>query len=193
MMKRAIRVLLLVFAVASASNASAQKVGIKTNVLYDLTTTVNLGLEIALGHDFTLELPVNYIGWQYGDTTWKHFLVQPELRYWTCSRFNGHFFGIHGHYARFNVGGIKFLDGIDFFKARRDMRYQGQLYGGGISYGYQWYLGPRWNLEATIGVGYARMCYDVIPIVSCGEIIKDATHDYWGVTKVGVTFIYFIK
>ena len=30
-------------------------------------------------------------------------------------------------------------------------RYQGNLYGAGLSYGYQWLLSNRWSMEAVIG------------------------------------------
>lgn len=33
-------------------------------------------------------------------------LVQPELRYWLCERFNGSFFGLHGHYADVNMSNL---------------------------------------------------------------------------------------
>jgi len=32
--------------------------------------------------------------------------VQPELRYWLCEKFNGHFFGVHLHGGIFNVGAL---------------------------------------------------------------------------------------
>ena len=50
-------------------------------------------------------------------------------------KFNGHFLGVHAHYADYNVGGIKFLS-----KNMENYRYQGNLYGAGLSYGYQWLL-----------------------------------------------------
>lgn len=36
-------------------------------------------------------------------------------------------------------------------------RYQGNLAGFGISYGYQWIISPQWNLEAGISLGYAHI------------------------------------
>ena len=30
---------------------------------------------------------------QEGDRRWKHWFVQPELRYWMCQPYGGHFFG----------------------------------------------------------------------------------------------------
>ena len=35
-------------------------------------------------------------------------------------------------------------------------RYQGNLAGFGISYGYQWMISPQWNLEAGLSLGYAH-------------------------------------
>ena len=35
--------------------------------------------------------------------------------------------------------------------------YEGWYVGGGLTYGYQWMLSRHWNLEASIGVGYARI------------------------------------
>ena len=93
-----------------------------------------------------LDVSGNYNPWKFGDARWKHWLVQPEVRYWLCESFNGHFFGLHAHYAEYNAGGI------DFSTAFRHNRYQGHLYGAGLSYGYQWLIGKRWNLEATVGM-----------------------------------------
>ena len=39
------------------------------------------------------------------------------------------------------------------------MRYQGRLYGGGLSIGHSWILKKRWSLEASIGLGYACLLY----------------------------------
>lgn len=165
---------------------------IKSNLLYDATTTFNLGVEFAVGKKWTIDVPVNYNPWTFsGDKKIKHVLVQPELRFWTCERFNGHFFGIHGHYGRYNAGGIKLP--FDMFESFEISRYDGYLVGGGISYGYQWILGNHWNLEATIGVGYARLNYDKYHFGSCDKFIRKGHDNYFGPTKVGLSIIYIIK
>ncbi|WP_029902099.1 DUF3575 domain-containing protein [Prevotella sp. 10(H)] len=160
---------------------------LKTNALYWATTTPNLGFEIGLSEKFTLDISGNYNPWTFSDNKkLKHWLVQPELRYWTCERFNGHFFGLHGHYAEYNVGGIKQL-GLSH------RRYEGNLWGAGISYGYHWILGNHWSIEATIGVGYAHLDYDKYGCGHCAAKIKDDTKNYWGPTKAGLSIIYVIK
>lgn len=160
---------------------------LKTNMLYWATTTMNIGMEAGLSKRMSLDVSANLNPWTFSNhKKIKHFLIQPEVRYWLCERFNGHFFGLHGHYAKFSVGGIKQL-------GLRTRKYEGELYGGGISYGYQWILGKRWNLEATIGVGYAYIDYEKYSCKNCGMKIKDDTRNYFGPTKAGISFIYIIK
>lgn len=178
---------LFIATIITASISYGQKVAVKSNLLYDATTTLNAGFEFGLGQKTSLDISGNYNPWKFGDYRLKHWLIQPEFRYWFCERFNGHFIGIHGHYAEYNVGGLFFNHNM------KHNRYQGHLYGGGISYGYQWVLNNRWNLEATIGVGYARLSDSKYPIASCGEKIKSENRNYWGPTKAGITIVYIIK
>jgi hypothetical protein len=133
----------------------AQTIAVKTNLLYDATTTINLGLEAAVAPKWTIELPINYNPWEFpkerlvladmpsnsgkllyeydngtvGESPnpselfhpdgtrvrtrtksvtrkFKHWMIQPEARYWFCEKFNGHFFGIHFLVAGYNIGGI---------------------------------------------------------------------------------------
>lgn len=88
------------------AESKAQKIAVKSNLLYDATTTMNLGLEVALARKWTLDIPVNYNPWKFDDTRMKHWGIQPELRYWFCESFNRTFIGLHAHYVDFNVGGL---------------------------------------------------------------------------------------
>ena len=179
----------------------APKVAVKTNLLYDATSTFNLGFEFGLGKKWTFDLSGNYNPWTFSDNRkMKHWLVQPEIRWWTCRRFSGHFFGLHGHYAQFNMGGMLpwgFRSGKMFGKiGNRNIlshRYEGWLAGAGVSYGYHWILGNRWGLEATVGVGYAYLDYDKYPCEKCGRKIGHESKHYFGLTKVGITLIFMIK
>ena len=140
-----------------------------------------------LAKKITLDVSGNYNPWKFGnDRQIKHWLVQPELRYWLCERFNGSFFGLHGHYGEMNVSNL------NIFGMGHD-RYDGSLYGAGISYGYQWIISKRWSMEATVGVGYARLKYDKYARGDGGEKLGHNTRNYFGPTKIGLSFIYVIK
>lgn len=171
--------------------AYSQHVGVKSNMLYDATTTLNLGFEVAFSKKITLDVSGNYNPWKFGNKYWKHWMVQPELRYWFCESFNGHFLGVEGHYADFNVQNLKLPFGL--YKGLRDHRYQGKLYGGGFTYGYQWILSNHWGLEASLGVGYARIDYDRYECGKCGEKLNSGHKNYFGPTKVALSIIYLIK
>lgn len=163
------------------------KFAIKTNALYWATTTANLGFEVGLSKKLTLDVSGNYNPWEFSNNKQiKHWLVQPELRYWLCERFYGHFFGLHAHYAEANVNNLNIF-GLG------DYRYQGNIYGAGISYGYQWILNKRWSMEATVGVGYARLNFDKYNCGTCGSKIGKEHKNYFGPTKIALSIIYVIK
>jgi outer membrane protein OmpA-like peptidoglycan-associated protein len=165
------------------------KWGIKTNLLYDLTATINLGVEFRTGDKTSFELPVSWNPFTFSEgVKWKHFLVQPEFRWWTRETFSGHFFGLHGHYAVYNT----ILPNPPFTQYMRDHRFEGWLAGAGVSYGYRWNFNHRWAMEATLGVGYAYMNYEKLPSDVCAEPIASLQKHYFGPTKVGLNLIYGI-
>lgn len=170
----------------------AQKIAVKTNLLYGATTTPNLQLEFRLNKKSTLEIGGGINWFEYSDNKkFKNLLVQPEYRYWFCEAFNGHFLGIHAHGAEFNVGHLDVPVGrLDTFK---DRRYEGYLYGAGVSWGYQWILSPRWNFEVNLGGGYAHIDYTEFCWRECGQELSSGKHNYWGVTRAGISIVYIIK
>jgi len=165
------------------------RLALSTNMLHNLTTSMNLGIEAALWRKMTLDLPVTLNPWTYDkqeNNKFKFILFQPELRFWTCEAFNGHFFGIHGHYAYYNAQ-------LPFFpETMNQNRFEGQLMGAGISYGMQLIIGKRWGMELTIGAGYAKLSYNRYPCQSCAKQSESETQDYWGVTRAGLKFVYYI-
>ena len=166
---------------------------VKTNLLYDATATVNLGFEFAIANKWTIDLSGNLNAWTFsGNRKFKHVMLQPELRYWTCERFNGHFFGLHLHGGIFNVGALPSLGGL-VSENMQQQRYEGNFYGGGISYGYHMVLSGRWSLEPSLGIGYARINYDKYPCGNCGVKIKTEAKNYFGPTKLSISLIYNIK
>ena len=77
-----------------SGTVSAQRLAVKSNLLYDITSTINLGVEYEVAPRWTLEMSVNYNPWSFSDNKkMKLWMLQPEARYWLCSGFSGHFFG----------------------------------------------------------------------------------------------------
>ncbi len=186
-------VCILFFLIWGGHSLSAQDFAIKNNLLYDATTTLNLGVEIGTSPKTSLEIMGGYNPWTLNkqkNQKIKHIMIMPEFRYWFCERFNGHFIGAHTGYAFYNIGGVQ-LPHIS--KPMKDHRYQGWATGLGLAYGYQWVIGKRWNLEASVGAGWVYTRFDKYQCVECGRFRGSNDHHYFGPTKAAISFIYIIK
>lgn len=108
-------------------------------------------------------------------------MITPEVRYWFSARpQTGHFVGIAGIGCHYNY-------------ERGGNRHKGDLYGGGVTYGYSFVLSRRWSLETTLGVGMAHvqeMSWDKDEYEPGEANVKG-----WRPIpiKAGVTFVYLIK
>ncbi|MBQ5875775.1 MAG: DUF3575 domain-containing protein, partial [Alistipes sp.] len=159
-------------------------------LLHWATASPNLGVEIGLGRQTTLDISAGFNPFTFShDRKWKHWLVQPEFRWWTCERFGGHFLAAHMIGGGFDVGNLSFFP-FSIWEGLEDNRYKGHTLGGGIAYGYAWMLGKHWNLEAEVGVGYVHAWYDQYNLKSNEKVLSDANKNYWGITKLAISFVY---
>lgn len=176
---KAIRRLFIVICLhVLVTEAYGQKIALKTNALYWGALTPNMSVEMALNHRFSTDWQLAYNPWTFQDDKKMRFwLIQPEIRYWLCETFEGHFVGVHLH-------------GAQFFGGFNDKRYDGYLAGGGLTYGYNWILSPHWNLEALVGAGYARLWYKESPRIPCNKCYENKKKDYIGPTKIAISISY---
>lgn len=182
-------ILVFLMALSIGLTANAQRIAVKSNLLYDATATVNLGVEAAFNKHWSLDLSGNYNGWDVAkDKSWKHWMVQPEARYWLHETFNGHYFGLHGVYMDYDMSHVNFISVM-----KKDFAYDGNAYGGGVSYGYQLYLSPHWNIEFSAGIGFIHFKYDKSAYPPDGEPAYAYRNNYFGPTKLGVSIVYIIK
>lgn len=192
-MKSFFRFIILFFALISVSKADAQSVGIKSSLLSDALLSPNLGVEIGLAPKWTLDISGQINAWPISGHKWKHWMAQPEARYWFCQRFGGHFIGIHAIGGQYNFGhlGTKFKILASDFSSLLDNRYQGWGAGAGIGYGYAWPVAKHWNIEAEIGVGFIYTRFDRYPCAECGQRYEhDMPYNYVGPTKAALSVEY---
>ena len=186
---------------------------LRTNLLYwgltvtPPTVTPNAGVEVGITNKMSVSLICAYNPWNLKGTVENnkkivHVLVEPELRYWFCERFNGSAIGLHGIFASYNVGMYDvpslvdqlFNKDIEFKNIfNKDNRYEGKAYGAGISYNYHWILGKHIGLEFSVGAGFAFMNYEKFPCAKCAESLGFKKRIYYGPTKLGINLIYVIK
>lgn len=173
-------------------NMEAQSIAVKTDLLTGVLTSPNIGAEVKLSKRFSLEAGFHYNPFPAGeDKRWKHWFVQPELRYWLCQPFGGHFFGVHLMYGEYNVGNMKLPLGL--FKGVRNQRYEGDFMGAGLSYGYHFILSPRWSIETSLGVGFLRTNYERYRCFHCGEQTGGGSKNFIAPTKAAVSLVYIIR
>ena len=195
--------LAVIFLLSFAGNAYAQKVAVKTNALYWATTTPNVGLEFAVAPRWTIEVAGGYNPWTLNEEEnikAKHFLVTPEVKYWFCEAFQGHYIGINGNYTQFNVCGIyvpdvfyKYSQGGNLLDDLQYARSQGWAAGAGLNYGYAFPISRRWNMEFTLGLGFWYTEYDRFESRKCGLFQEHVSRYAVGPTDLGISFIYMIK
>lgn len=155
---------------------------IKSNALYLAAGVTNIGGEYAFHPHWSVDLPLVYSPYTLARTYRMRFLyIQPEARYWLDRPMKGHFFGVHLHAGVFNVS----LDNKNRYQSEKG------FHGAGISYGYAMPLSRRWSMEFTVGVGYAFTRYCTYYNVPNGlRYEKDRPYNYWGLTKLGLNFVY---
>lgn len=192
----------------------AQTVGIKTNLLGWAVTNPNLGLEFGVAHRSTISLTGAVNPWNFTDERHlKSWIAMPEYRYWFCEKFSGHFLGVHLLGGQYNAKNVNFplkalivsstvTPGADpadaassqkgwpdlTSEANKGRHVEGWFGGAGITYGYQWMLAKHWNLEASIGVGYA---YSSMKFYGrCARTIDERKLHYVGPTHANLSFMY---
>lgn len=175
-----ILVVLTMTAFWGADCKAEDKVAVKTNLLYDALLNANLGVEARVAPHWTIDISGNYNGWRLSHgRQWKHWLVQPEVRYWLKDEtMSKHFFAGH-------------LLGGQFNTTLNHYRRQGWAAGIGIGYGYFWKFARHWGLEAQIALGYARYGYDKYPCYECGRKIASHHKNYIGPTKAALNLVYY--
>lgn len=167
---------------AIGTTAHAQRIGLKTNVLYWATATPNFGLEFRMNRHITLNLDAAYNRLKVSDLNSRGEMGNVEMRYWFSARPQaGHFMGIIGTAANYNI-------------LLNDTRHTGDTFGGGLTYGYSFVLGKRWSLETSIGAGALHLRekrYDETK--ETAPATPNRRQWVFAPLKAGVTLVYIIK
>ena len=148
---------------------------------YWAASTPNLGAEFRVNRHVTFNFEAAYNRIKIFNIDTRGTMITPEVRYWFSARPQaGHFVGIAGIGCHYNY-------------ERGTNRHKGDLYGGGVTYGYSFVLSRRWSLETTLGVGMAHvqeMRWDKDEYEPGEANVKG-----WRPIpiKAGVTFVYLIK
>ena len=153
----------------------------KTNALYWAAATPNIGAEFRINRHITLNFEAAYNRIDIGNVDTRGAMITPGVRYWFSARpQTGHFLGIEGIAADYNL----------IYKGKR---HKGDLYGGGLTYGYSFVLSRHWSLEASLGVGAAH--FQEKKYRKGEKEPGEANVKEWKAMPIraGLSFVYIIK
>lgn len=164
---------------------------VKTNLLADLVTAVNLGVEVPLGENFSVNAHFTFPWWTAGPYGNKYALqlldAEGELRWWFAKgeeRFEGHYLALQGSGGKFDL------------QWGRDIGcYQCYNWGVGLSYGYAMSLGKHLNMEFALTLGYLAIDYQhYVPSPDWSVLLRDNAKagvlHYFGPTGLKISLVY---
>jgi hypothetical protein len=137
-------------------NRERPVLAVKTNLLFDAVTALNVGLEVPIGERWSLAGEYIFPWWlsEKKQNSLQLISGNLELRRW---------FGDRDHRARMTgwFGGV-FAGGGYFDLERNRKGYQGEFYmAPGLSGGYAHEIGRnrKWRMEYALGLGYLNVKY----------------------------------
>lgn len=162
-------------------SAFAQRIALKTNLLYWATLSPNFELEARLSPKFTGSIAITGNFAKVQDYQPGFVAVEPELRYWFERPMARHFIGLSGMYTDYDI-------------KWKDMSHTGDAVGAGLVYGYDFVIGRQWNIELSIGAGMARV-RDIKYNVNTQQKPESPNNIGWkpALMRAGVTLSYILK
>ena len=88
----------------------------------------------------------------------------------------------------YNAGNVDLPFGL--WSGLERYRYQGDLFGAGLAYGYRWRLGRGWQMEASLGLGYGYTRYKKYECPECGAYLGKESRHLFMPTKTALSLIY---
>lgn len=171
--------------------------GVKTNMLYDVAATPNIGIEFYVAPQFTIAANWAYAWWHKDSKSryWRAYGGDLEARYYfrkpdgrkdrIAHAFQGHHVGLYGALCTY-----------DFEFGNNGQQGAKWNYGGGISYGYSLPIAKRLNLDFTLGLGCLYGDYYTYEpsTVKDDDYYWTATKQrkYWGPTKAEISLVWVL-
>ena len=159
---------------------------LRSNLLYDAFFTPTLGIEWRASQRLGLKLDGSLAWWGSTEKVQKVWLISPEIR-WYMGEAKRLYLGAGGNYGEYNTYG--YLLGSLF---PDNTGYQGKLYSGGLTVGYQARLSRSLQLDLNLGLGMTHLEYDAFYIQNAIRTYKekDCTESLWGITQAGISLVW---
>lgn len=162
---------------------------VSTNALYDLLLIPNIGAEIYLGKDWSLDANWHYAWWKTDKRHryWRTYGGDLAIRKWfgkasKIKPLTGHHVGLYGQILTY-----------DFEWGGRGYLADKWSWAAGIEYGYSLPIARRLNLDFNIGLGYHWGEYkEYLPIDNHYVWQATKNRQFFGPTKAEVSLVWLI-
>lgn len=165
------------------------QIALKTNALLDLIAIPNAGLEIPLGHQWSVAVNGHYSWWKSDARHWywRTYGGDVALRRWfgrnVAGRpLTGHHLGIYGQMLTY-----------DFATGGRGYLADKWSYGAGLEYGYSLPIRKRLHLDFTLGAGYLGGEYkEYLPMDDHYVWQATRNRNWFGPTKAEISLVWLL-
>ncbi|MEG2318206.1 MAG: DUF3575 domain-containing protein [Rikenellaceae bacterium] len=155
---------------------------LRTNLLMWAALTPNIGLEWRITDGFGLKVDGGWSGWEFDNNNkvYKNWYVNPEVR-WYMLNAKRFYLGLGATIGKANI-------------KLSDTGYKGDIYGGGVTVGYQVPMGKCFSWDFNLGLGYVRFNYDTFNVINGERVYKDrdCSKNKFAPTQAGVHFVWHI-
>lgn len=169
---------------------------LKTNLLYDALLVPNIGVELYLGKNWSVDANWMYAWWKNDvNRRWRVYGGDLGVRYWFGSQveakpLTGHHVGVYAQMLTY-----------DF--CLKEKGYMGGKPGGniwdklhyafGVEYGYSLPIARRLNLDFSLGLGYMGGTYHEYQVMDdCKVWQATKNRRWWGPTKAEVSLVWLL-
>lgn len=162
--------------------------GMKTNMLYDVAMTPNIGVEFNLGKGWSIGANWAYAWWKNDPKAfyWRVYGGELDVRRYFGKKsreraISGHHIGLYGQMMTydFDLGKTGIISDLS--------------YGGGIEYGYSLPVAKSLNIDFGIGIGYLGGEYKVYePMDGCYVWQQTRLRHWFGPTRAEISLVWLI-
>jgi len=171
-------------ALSPASATTTRTVfNLRTNLLYWAAATPNIGLQWRITPSYGIKIDGGYSKWEYNgeNKIQKLWFINPEVR-------------------RYMLENKRFYMGLGATLGEYNLKlgstgYQGSVYGGALTVGYQLSMGRHFSCDFNIGLGAAHLTYDTFGVIDGVRVFKakKVSKTIFGPTQIGVSLIWHIS
>lgn len=162
---------------------------LKSNLIYDLAITPNIGIELTLPHNWSVGANWMYAWWKNDSRHryWRIYGGELNVRKYISNKYEPN--NLLGHHL-----GLLLQAGTYDFEFGGKGELSPLACGASLEYGYSIPIAKKLNIDFEIALGFIAGKYkEYTPVDNCYVWEATKRRVYWGPTKLGVTLVWLIN